>query len=163
MEIHAKEKLGKLSKGISDSKLGKGLGDFKKFISRGNVVDMAVGVIIGAAFGKIVTSLVNDVLMPFVGIFLGGVDFSTLSINFGEAQIKYGAFIQTIIDFIIIAFTIFIVVKLFERLKRKEEEAPAVAKPEDIVLLAEIRDILKGKATKGEKAKKKQNTKSDKS
>ena len=105
---------------------------------------MAVGVIIGAAFGKIVSSLVNDVLMPFVGIFMGGVDFSSLAVTIGEAQIKYGAFIQTIIDFIIIAFTIFVVVKLFERLKRKEEEAPAApaAKPEDVVLLTEIRDLL---------------------
>lgn len=143
---NAKENLAKLGKGLGESKLGKGLGDFKKFISRGNVVDMAVGVIIGAAFGKIVSSLVNDVLMPFVGIFLGGVDFSALSFKMGEAQIKYGAFIQTIIDFVIIAFTIFVVVKLFERLKRKEEVAPApAAKPEDIVLLSEIRDLLKGK------------------
>lgn len=143
MKNIASENLSKLGKGLGESKLGKGLGDFKKFISRGNVVDMAVGVIIGAAFGKIVSSLVNDVLMPFVGIFMGGVDFSQLAITIGEAQIKYGAFIQTIIDFIIIAFTIFVVVKLFERLKRKEE-APATpaAKPEDIVLLTEIRDLL---------------------
>lgn len=142
-----KENLSQLGKNLGDSKLGKGLGDFKKFISRGNVVDMAVGVIIGAAFGKIVTSLVNDMLMPVVGIFLGGVDFSTLSFTIGEAQVKYGAFIQTIIDFIIIAFTIFIVVKLFERLKRKEEEAPAESTPpapsQEVVLLSEIRDLLK--------------------
>lgn len=142
-----KENLSQLGKNLGDSKLGKGLGDFKKFISRGNVVDMAVGVIIGAAFGKIVTSLVNDMLMPVVGIFLGGVDFSTLSFTIGEAQVKYGAFIQTIIDFIIIAFTIFIVVKLFERLKRKEEAAPAESAPpapsDEVVLLSEIRDLLK--------------------
>lgn len=142
-----KENLSQLGKNLGDSKLGKGLGDFKKFISRGNVVDMAVGVIIGAAFGKIVTSLVNDMLMPVVGIFLGGVDFSTLSFTIGEAQVKYGAFIQTIIDFIIIAFTIFIVVKLFERLKRKEEAAPAESTPpapsQEVVLLSEIRDLLK--------------------
>lgn len=142
-----KENLSQLGKNLGDSKLGKGLGDFKKFISRGNVVDMAVGVIIGAAFGKIVTSLVNDMLMPVVGIFLGGVDFSTLSFTIGEAQVKYGAFIQTIIDFIIIAFTIFIVVKLFERLKRKEEAAPtestSPAPSDEVVLLSEIRDLLK--------------------
>lgn len=144
-----KENLSQLGKNLGDSKLGKGLGDFKKFISRGNVVDMAVGVIIGAAFGKIVTSLVNDMLMPVVGIFLGGVDFSTLSFTIGEAQVKYGAFIQTIIDFIIIAFTIFIVVKLFERLKRKEEvaETPAESSPpapsDEVVILREIRDLLK--------------------
>ena len=146
-----KENLSKLGKNLNDSKLGKGFGDFKKFISRGNVVDMAVGVIIGAAFGKIVTSLVNDMLMPVVGIFLGGVDFSTLSFKIGEAQVKYGAFIQTIIDFIIIAFTIFIVVKLFERLKRKEEAVESIptestesAPPsQEAVLLCEIRDLLK--------------------
>lgn len=146
MKNIAQENLAKLSKGLGESKLGKGLGDFKKFISRGNVVDMAVGVIIGAAFGKIVSSLVNDMLMPFVGIFLGGVDFSTLSITIGEAQIKYGAFIQTIIDFVIIAFTIFVVVKLFERLKRKEEQAPAApTKSDEVVLLEQIRDLLKEK------------------
>lgn len=146
MKNIAQENLAKLGKGLGESKLGKGLGDFKKFISRGNVVDMAVGVIIGAAFGKIVSSLVNDMLMPFVGIFLGGVDFSTLSITIGEAQIKYGAFIQTIIDFVIIAFTIFVVVKLFERLKRKEEQAPATpAKSDEVVLLEQIRDLLKEK------------------
>lgn len=146
MKNIAQENLAKLGKGLGESKLGKGLGDFKKFISRGNVVDMAVGVIIGAAFGKIVSSLVNDMLMPFVGIFLGGVDFSTLSITIGEAQIKYGAFIQTIIDFVIIAFTIFVVVKLFERLKRKEEQAPAApAKSDEVVLLEQIRDLLKEK------------------
>lgn len=141
-----KENISQLGKNLGDSKLGKGLGDFKKFISRGNVVDMAVGVIIGAAFGKIVTSLVNDMLMPVVGIFLGGVDFSTLSFTIGEAQVKYGAFIQTIIDFIIIAFTIFIVVKLFERLKRKEETPAESAPPtpsQEVVLLSEIRDLLK--------------------
>lgn len=131
------------------SKISKGVGDFKKFISRGNVVDMAVGVIIGAAFGKIVSSLVNDILMPFVGIFLGGVDFSALSVKIGEAQIKYGAFVQTIIDFLIIAFTIFVVVKLFERLKRSEEGASEPASPtpppksDEVVLLEQIRDLLK--------------------
>lgn len=131
------------------SKISKGVGDFKKFISRGNVVDMAVGVIIGAAFGKIVSSLVNDILMPFVGIFLGGVDFSALSVKIGEAQIKYGAFVQTIIDFLIIAFTIFVVVKLFERLKRSEESAsePVALTPppksDEVVLLEQIRDLLK--------------------
>lgn len=131
------------------SKISKGVGDFKKFISRGNVVDMAVGVIIGAAFGKIVSSLVNDILMPFVGIFLGGVDFSALSVKIGEAQIKYGAFVQTIIDFLIIAFTIFVVVKLFERLKRSEEGASEPVTPtpppksDEVVLLEQIRDLLK--------------------
>ena len=97
-------------------KISKGASEFKTFISRGNVVDMAVGVIIGGAFGKIVTSLVNDVLMPVIGVFLGGLDFSDLSIKVGDATIKYGSFIQTIVDFLIVAFCIFIIVKLFESL-----------------------------------------------
>jgi len=127
------------------AKFGKSAGDFKKFISRGNVVDMAVGVIIGAAFGKIVASLVNDVLMPFVGIFLGGIDLSKLAFTIGEAQIRYGSFVQTIIDFLIIAFTIFVIIKIFEKLKLKEEAASETPKPkpEDVALLEEIRDLLK--------------------
>ena len=124
------------------NKIKKGASDFKAFISRGNVVDMAVGVIIGAAFGKIVTSLVNDVLMPFVGILLGGVDFSKLSVTIGDANILYGAFIQTIIDFLIIAFCIFLIVKFFEKFKKKEEEA-LPKKSDEAVLLEEIRDLLK--------------------
>ena len=120
----------------------KGASDFKVFISRGNVVDMAVGVIIGGAFGKIVTSLVNDVLMPFVGILLGGVDFSELSITIGNAKILYGSFIQTIIDFLIIAFCIFMIVKLFEKFKKKEEVAMP-QKSDEVVILEEIRDLLK--------------------
>ena len=124
------------------NKIKKGASDFKAFISRGNVVDMAVGVIIGAAFGKIVTSLVNDVLMPFVGILLGGVDFSKLSVTIGDANILYGVFIQTIIDFLIIAFCIFLIVKFFEKFKKKEEEAPS-KKSDEVVLLEEIRDLLK--------------------
>lgn len=124
------------------NKMKKGVSDFKAFISRGNVVDMAVGVIIGAAFGKIVTSLVNDVLMPFVGILLGGVDFSKLSVAIGDANILYGAFIQTIIDFLIIAFCIFLIVKFFEKFKKKEEEA-LPKKSDEVVLLEEIRDLLK--------------------
>ena len=103
-------------------KISKGASEFKTFISRGNVVDMAVGVIIGGAFGKIVTSLVNDVLMPVIGVFLGGLDFSDLSIKVGDATIKYGSFIQTIVDFLIVAFCIFMIVKLFESFKKKKEE-----------------------------------------
>lgn len=129
---------------ISVTKLKKGASDFKAFISRGNVVDMAVGVIIGGAFGKIVTSLVNDVLMPFVGILLGGVDFSKLSVTIGDAKILYGSFIQTIIDFLIIAFCIFVIVKLFERFKKKEEVvAEEVKKSDELLVLEEIRDLLK--------------------
>ena len=121
--------------------------EFKTFISRGNVVDMAVGVIIGGAFGKIVTSLVNDVLMPIIGVFLGGLDFSDLSIKVGDATIKYGSFIQTIVDFLIVAFCIFMIVKLFESFKKKKEgeaeEAPK--KSDEVLLLEEIRDLLKKK------------------
>ena len=134
---------------IKDSKQMKKIkgemSEFKKFISRGNVVDMAIGVIIGAAFGKIVTSLVNDILMPAIGVLLGGLDFSDLSVKFRDATIAYGLFIQTIIDFLIISMCVFIMVKVFEKFKIKEEEQPK-AKSEDICLLEEIRDLLKEKA-----------------
>ena len=125
----------------------KGFNEFKSFISRGSVVDMAVGVIIGGAFGKIVTSLVNDILMPLIGVIVGGVDFSNLSIKVGDATIDYGNFIQTIFDFLIVAFCIFLMVKLFERFRKKEkkeeekkEEAPK--KSDEVLLLEEIRDLL---------------------
>ena len=128
-------------------KISKGASEFKTFISRGNVVDMAVGVIIGGAFGKIVTSLVNDVLMPVIGVFLGGLDFSDLSIKVGDATIKYGSFIQTIVDFLIVAFCIFRIVKLFESFKKKKEEETEEApkKSDEALLLEEIRDLLKKK------------------
>lgn len=118
--------------------------EFKKFIARGNVIDLAVGVIIGGAFGKIVTSIVNDVLMPLIGVIIGGVDFTGLSFKIGEAEIKYGNFIQNVIDFLIVAFCIFILVKIVNKITHKEEkkeEAPT--KPDDIALLEEIRDLLK--------------------
>ena len=128
-------------------KISKGASEFKTFISRGNVVDMAVGVIIGGAFGKIVTSLVNDVLMPVIGVFLGGLDFSDLSIKVGDATIKYGSFIQTIVYFLIVAFCIFMIVKLFESFKKKKEEETEEApkKSDEVLLLEEIRDLLKKK------------------
>lgn len=126
--------------------------EFKEFAVKGNVIDLAVGVVIGGAFGKIVTSLVNDIIMPPVGILLGGTDFSNLSIVIKEAvgeeaavAINYGTFLTTILDFIIIAFAIFIVVKQINRLKRKEEKKPPAQTPEDIELLREIRDSLKKK------------------
>ena len=126
------------------------LSEFKKFISRGNVVDMAVGVIVGGAFGKIVTSLVNDILMPLIGTILGGLDFSNLSIKINDATIAYGAFIQSVVDFLIIAFCIFMMVKLFEKFKfeeKKEEVKEEVPKKSDeVVLLEEIRDLLKKKS-----------------
>lgn len=129
--------------------------EFKTFAMRGNVVDMAVGIIIGAAFGKIVTSIVNDVIMPPIGMLIGGVDFSELAFILKEAVneetpaviIKYGAFINTVVDFLIVAFAIFMVIKGLNHLKRKEAEAPAEPpKPsKEEVLLGEIRDILKSK------------------
>lgn len=125
------------------NKMKKGIGEFKEFISRGNVVDMAVGVIIGSAFGKIVTSLVNDVLMPLIGIILGGLDFSNLSINIGDATILYGSFIQTIVDFLIVAFCIFMMIKFFEKFKKKEEKQAVTTKSDEVKLLEEIRDLLK--------------------
>ena len=125
-----------------ESKLKKGANDFKDFISRGNVVDMAVGVIVGGAFGKIIASLVDDLLMPLIGIVLGGIDFSNLSAKVGNATVAYGMFIQTVIDFLIIALCIFLMVKFFEKFKKNEkEEAPA--KSDEAVLLEEIRDLLK--------------------
>jgi large conductance mechanosensitive channel len=126
--------------------------EFKEFAMRGNVVDMAVGIIIGAAFGKIISSLVGDVIMPPIGVLLGGVDFSNLSITIRQATesapaviLGYGKFINTVIDFIIIAFTIFIAIKAMNSLKKKQEEAPAAppTPPADIQLLTEIRDLLK--------------------
>ena len=128
------------------------MSEFKEFAMRGNVVDMAVGIIIGAAFGKIVSSFVSDVIMPPIGVLIGGVDFTNLAVTIQEASaeaeavtIKYGAFLQTVFDFLIIAFAIFIAIKFMNSLKKKEEEAPA-APPEPSAeekLLAEIRDLLK--------------------
>jgi len=128
------------------------LKEFKEFAVKGNVVDMAVGIIIGAAFGKIVSSFVGDVMMPPIGLLVGGVDFANLAITIKEAAgdapaviIGYGKFIQTVIDFTIIAFAIFIAVKAINSLKRKEEEAPKAPPkpPAEEVLLTEIRDLLK--------------------
>lgn len=123
----------------------KTLNEFKDFISRGNVIDMAVGTIIGAAFGKIVTSIVNDILMPIIGVIIGGIDFSNLSITFKGANIAYGMFIQNVIDFLIVAACIFIFIKFIGSFRRKkEEEILEEPKPDETVeLLKEIRDILK--------------------
>lgn len=119
--------------------------EFKEFAMKGNVIDLAVGVVIGGAFGKIVTSLVNDLIMPLVGLLLGGVDFSGLSYKVNDAVIKYGAFIQTVVDFLIISFSIFMVVRILSRFKRKKEEVVVeeVSAPTTEELLAEIRDLLK--------------------
>ena len=123
------------------------LKEFKKFISKGNVVDLAVGVIIGGAFGKIVSSLVNDILMPIIGILIGGIDFSSLSIKVGSAKITYGMFIQNIIDFLIIAFCVFIFVKIVHKisnLAKQEEKAEEEKVTEtELSVLKEIREELK--------------------
>ncbi len=132
------------------------LNEFKKFISKGNVIDLAVGVIIGGAFGKIVSSLVNDILMPIIGAIIGGIDFSNLSITIGKAKITYGMFIQNVIDFLIIAFCIFIFIGAINKLtdmthklekgkkKDKEEEKEEIQETE-LSILKEIRDELKTK------------------
>ena len=122
------------------------LKEFKKFIARGNVLDLAVGVIVGGAFSSIVTSLVNNIFTPLIGLILGGVDFSNLSITFRNTKIMYGAFIQSIIDFLIVAFCLFLVVKTVNKLthKREKEEKKSVpVKSDELKALEEIRDILK--------------------
>ena len=137
-------------------KAGKFLEEFKKFAMRGNVIDMAVGVVIGGAFGKIVTSLVNDVIMPLIGLVSGGLDFTSWrwvireahttesGKQIAEASLNYGNFIQTAVDFTIIAFSIFLAIKLVNNFKSKEEtKAAPAAKPADVALLEEIRDLLK--------------------
>jgi len=131
-------------KKINLDKEKKVVGEFKEFISKGNIVDMAVGVIIGSAFGKIVSSLVNDIFMPLIGIIIGGLDFSKLTLTVGEAVIAYGTFIQNIVDFLIIALCIFMMIKILAKFKRKEEVKPEpVKESEEVVLLREIRDLLK--------------------
>ena len=124
------------------------ISEFKEFAIKGNVMDMAVGVIIGGAFGKIISSLVDDVLMPLIGICTGGFDVSTLATKVGDAEVKYGMFIQNIIDFIIVAFCIFLMIKAMNKLNRKKEEPAepaAPAGPTTEELLADIKEILKQK------------------
>lgn len=121
--------------------------EFKAFALKGNVLDLAIGVIIGAAFGNIVTSLVNDILMPLIGVFMGGINFKELQFQYGDTVLKYGAFLQTVIDFFIVSFSIFLFVKGINKLKRKEEPKPDTppAPTKEEVLLTEIRDLLKQK------------------
>lgn len=123
------------------------LGEFKTFIQRGNVIDLAVGVVIGGAFGKIVTSLVNDILMPIIGLLIGGQDFKGLSIKIKDTTIAYGSFIQNVVDFLIVAFFIFVFVKIINNLFKKEEPKEEVkqTKSDEVLLLEEIRDLLKKK------------------
>ena len=124
--------------------------EFKAFISRGNVLDLAVAVIVGGAFGAIVNSLVNDIIMPLVGVIIGGINFIGLSIKIGESAILYGNFIQAIINFLIISFSVFLVVKAANKFQRKQETVPAPPPPptKEETLLAEIRDLLKAQAGK---------------
>ncbi|AZI48773.1 MULTISPECIES: large conductance mechanosensitive channel protein MscL [Bacillus amyloliquefaciens group] len=124
--------------------------EFKSFAMRGNIMDLAIGVVIGGAFGKIVTSLVEDIIMPLVGLLLGGLDFSGLAVTFGDAHIKYGSFIQTIVNFFIISFSIFIVIRTISKLRRKKEAEEEAEEAEETdqqtELLTEIRDLLKQRA-----------------
>ena len=144
-----KKKLEKIEKEKVLENGNKILGEFKEFIARGNVIDLAVGVIIGGAFGKIVTSLVNDVLMPLIGIFIGGLDFTNLSIKIKDASINYGMFIQNLFDFLIVALCIFFMIKVINKFTKKEEKkedvVEEVKKDETVLLLEEIRDLLKDK------------------
>ncbi len=136
------------------------LSEFKKFIMRGNIVDMAVGVIIGSSFSSIVTSLVNDILMPVIGVFLGGVDFTSLKVTvLNDAVISYGTFIQNVINFLIIAFSVFLFVKIVNsildrfREKKEDERENKPKKSDEVVLLEEIRDLLKEERGKNVKRK----------
>ena len=121
------------------------LKEFRDFLARGNVLDLAVAVILGLAFGAIVTSLVNDIIMPLVGIALGGIDFTSLVLQVGSAQLMYGNFLQALVNFIIIAFVVFMIVRSINRMQaRFAKSAPVEAPPPaDVVLLTEIRDLLK--------------------
>ncbi|MBQ3414271.1 MAG: large-conductance mechanosensitive channel protein MscL [Clostridia bacterium] len=131
-----------------NKKVGKGASEFREFIMKGDVVDLAVGVIVGGAFGKIVTSLVNDILMPLIGIVIGGIDFTNLSINIVDAKVMYGSFIQQVIDFLIISLCIFLFVKIVSKFTKKHKKEEVVEEPkksDEVLLLEEIRDLLKDK------------------
>lgn len=133
----------------ANKKVKKEMSEFKKFISKGSIIDMAIGVIIGGAFGKIVTSLVNDIIMPLIGIILGGLDFSELQLKIGDASIRYGSFIQCVVDFLIIAICIFIMIQVLKDIKAKadlklgkKKEEVIDKKSDEVLLLMEIRDLL---------------------
>ena len=125
------------------------LQEFKEFIGRGSVIDLAVAVIIGGAFGAIITSLVNDIIMPLVGVLLGGVEFSRLSVQVGDAVIAYGNIVQAVVNFCIIALALFLIVRTYNRMRIEPEPEPEAPPepPAEEVLLAEIRDILKGRSS----------------
>lgn len=163
-----KEKIKEVNK-----KVNKGISEFKEFITKGNIVDLAVGVIVGGAFSKIVTSLVNDILTPIIGILIGGMNFSKLSIKIADAEIMYGSFIQQVIDFFIISLCIFMFVKIINKITKKTDEikeklkeeikvekeidkieevveevkVEEIKKSDEVMLLEEIRDLLKEKET----------------
>lgn len=144
------------------NKLKNFLGEFKSFVERGNVIDLAVGVVVGSSFSKIVSSVVDDLLMPLIGVIIGGIDFSNLSLKIGDASIKFGSFINNVIDFFIVAFCVFVLVKFINRFTKKkekeeikEEEKNEIKKSEEVLLLEEIRDELK----KNNKTKDKTKTK----
>lgn len=123
--------------------------EFKEFISKGNVVDMAIGVIIGSAFSKIVSSVVNDLMMPIIGIIIGGHDFSSFKLTVGSAEIKYGTLLQNILDFLIVAFCLFLCIKFINRFKRKEEKKVVEkVKSDELIVLEEIRDALEKETKK---------------
>ena len=139
----------------ANKKINKRASEFKEFITKGDVVDLAVGVIVGGAFGKIVTSLVNDILMPIIGVIIGGIDFTNLSVKIADAEIKYGSFIQQIVDFLIISLCVFGFVKIMTRITKlvdkeeKVEEAVEEVKEEtELDVLKEIRELLKEKEDK---------------
>jgi large conductance mechanosensitive channel len=121
------------------------LKEFREFLNRGNVIDLAVAVILGAAFTAIIKSLVDDIIMPLIGILLGGINFANLSVQVDDAIITYGNFLQAIVNFIIVAFIIFLVIRAFNKLQHSKEAAPAppAAPAEEVILLQEIRDLLK--------------------
>ena len=136
----------KVSKAKISGATKKQLDGFKEFIAKGNVIDLAVGVIIGSAFGKIVTSIVNDILMPLIGIVLGGVNLSTLSFRIGKAVVSYGSFLQNVIDFLIIALCVYFMVNAINKFTnkfKKEEKKEEAKKSDEVLLLEEIRDLLK--------------------
>ena len=150
MEQNNKEKENKKIINIKDgtNKIKNFYDDFKKFISKGNVVDLAVAVVIGNAFNKIISSLVSDIIMPLIGVIIGGIDFTNIKLTIGSESVLIGTFIQNVIDFLIIAFSIFVVIKIMSKFQRKKEEIKEEVPPkksDDIILLEEIRDLLKEK------------------
>ena len=137
---------GKSSKKVTGA-ARKHVDGFKEFIAKGNVIDLAVGVIIGGAFGNIVSSIVNDILMPLLGIVIGGIDFTSLKFTIGDAVISYGNFIQNVVNFLIIALCVYIMInainKVTSKVKKEEEKKEEAKKADEVVLLEEIRDLLK--------------------